>query len=111
MPSIRRTRSWTTHLWGPVCLRDAERYGVSLTIGSQRTRTSSKRWRRSAIWATGVTFGLFLLRGRLAGNGGFVELRYAGVSTWTNGLIERLTTYTDIAEARAAAERLAESRE
>jgi len=58
----------------------------------------------------GVTFGVFLMRGRLAGSSGFVELRYAGVSTWTDGLIERVTTYLDINEARAAAERLAEER-
>jgi ketosteroid isomerase-like protein len=58
----------------------------------------------------GVTFGLFLMRGQLAGSSGFVELRYAGVSTWMDGLIQRVTTYTDIDEARAAAERLAEER-
>jgi ketosteroid isomerase-like protein len=58
----------------------------------------------------GVTFSSFLLRGRLAGSTGLVEFRYAGVTTWTDGLIERVTTYTDIDEARAAAERLAEER-
>jgi hypothetical protein len=30
--------------------------------------------------------------------------------TWRHGLIERLTTYADIDEARAAAERLAQER-
>ena len=58
----------------------------------------------------GVTFGVFLMRGRLAGSSGSVELRYAGVSTWADGLIERVTTYLDINEARAAAERLAQER-
>ncbi|MCW3067777.1 MAG: hypothetical protein JWL67_402 [Solirubrobacterales bacterium] len=58
----------------------------------------------------GVTFGLYFLRGRLAGSSAFVEFRYAGVSTWTDGLIERVTTYIEIDEARAAAERLAEKR-
>jgi hypothetical protein len=38
----------------------------------------------------------------------FVERRVAAVAVWADGLIERLTTYTDIDEARAAAERLAE---
>jgi hypothetical protein len=55
----------------------------------------------------GVTFGLFLMRGRPARRSAFVELRYAGVSAWTDGLIEQVTTYLDIDEARAAAERLA----
>jgi ketosteroid isomerase-like protein len=58
----------------------------------------------------GVTFALILLRGRLVGSSAPIELRYAGVSTWTDGLIERVTTYTDIDEARVAAERLAEER-
>jgi ketosteroid isomerase-like protein len=58
----------------------------------------------------GVTFGLFLLRGRLTASSAFVELRYAGVTAWTDGLIERVTTYIDIDEARAAAKRLAEER-
>ena len=58
----------------------------------------------------GVTFAVFLLRGRLAASSASVEFRYAGVSTWTDGLVERVTTYTDIDEARAAAERLAEER-
>jgi hypothetical protein len=50
------------------------------------------------------------VRGRLAGSSGFVEFRYAGVSAWRDGLIEWVTTYTDVDAARAAAERLAEER-
>ena len=34
----------------------------------------------------------------------------ASVGVWREGLIERVTSYRDIDEARAAAERLAESR-
>jgi ketosteroid isomerase-like protein len=40
----------------------------------------------------GVTFGLFLVRGRLAGSSGLIEFRYAGVSAWRDGLIERVTS-------------------
>lgn len=58
----------------------------------------------------GVTFGLFFLRGRLAASSAFVEFRYAGVSIWTDRLIERVTTYIDIDEAREAAERLVKER-
>jgi hypothetical protein len=39
-----------------------------------------------------------------------VQLRYASVVEWSNNLIARNTTYPDIDEARAAAERLAEER-
>jgi hypothetical protein len=37
-------------------------------------------------------------------------VRFPSVTTWTEGLIERQTDYMDIAEARAAAERLAQER-
>ncbi len=35
---------------------------------------------------------------------------YAAVSVWADGLAMRVTNHTDIDEARAAAERLAEER-
>ena len=41
---------------------------------------------------------------------GEVRLRYAAVGVWADGLVVRVTNYTDVDEARAAAERLAESR-
>jgi ketosteroid isomerase-like protein len=59
---------------------------------------------------SGVTLGAYLRRGRPAGSRGFVALRYADVETWRDGLIERSTNHTDVDEARAAAERLAEER-
>jgi hypothetical protein len=58
----------------------------------------------------GVGFGVFLQRGRLQGSGGFLELRYANVAAWTNGLIERMTSYAEIDDGRAAGERLAQER-
>src|SRR5207248_4133934 len=47
---------------------------------------------------------------RLVGGSGEVRLRYAAVGVWADGLVVRVTNYTDVDEARAAAERLAESR-
>ena len=58
----------------------------------------------------GVTLTVWRQKARPLGSIGWVQIRYAGVSIWADGLIERLTTYTDIDEARAAAERLAESK-
>jgi ketosteroid isomerase-like protein len=58
----------------------------------------------------GVTLVIALQRARLSGSGGLVELRYGGIFSWTNGLIQRVTVYLDIDEARAAAERLAKKR-
>src|SRR5213080_4581579 len=48
------------------------------------------------------------LKGRPIGSGGEVQLRYAAVTEWVGGMVVRDTNYTDIDEARAAAERLAE---
>ena len=39
-----------------------------------------------------------------------MQPRYAIVAVWVEGLIVRIMNYTDIDEARGAAERLAESR-
>jgi ketosteroid isomerase-like protein len=58
----------------------------------------------------GVTVAVLVQKGRPAGSSGDVRLRYAAVAVWTDGLIVRLTNYTDIDEALTAAERLAEGR-
>jgi len=58
----------------------------------------------------GVTFAVLNQRGRPVGSSGEVRVRSASVSVWTDGLVERVTNYTDIDAARAAAERLAVSR-
>jgi ketosteroid isomerase-like protein len=50
------------------------------------------------------------LNGRPVGSSGAVRLRYGTVSVWEDGKIARITNYTDIDEARAAAERLAADR-
>jgi ketosteroid isomerase-like protein len=58
----------------------------------------------------GVTFAVLLSRGGLPGSSGDVQMRWAAVAVWEDGLIERLHSSTDIDEARAAAERLAQER-
>jgi ketosteroid isomerase-like protein len=58
----------------------------------------------------GVTFGVLVLRGRSHGGDAFVERRGGVVAIWRDGRIARVTTYEDVAEARAAAERLAQER-
>ena len=57
-----------------------------------------------------VTFSVLVQRGRLVGSSGEVELRYAAVNEWEDGKIARITNYTDIDEARTAAQRLAQER-
>ena len=58
----------------------------------------------------GVTFAVLVQKGRPVGSGGEVRHRNAVVVAWMDGIIVRSTFYSDIDEARAAAERLAESR-
>ena len=58
----------------------------------------------------GVAFTVFIQTGRPTGSKGHVQVRYAAVAVWAEGVIEGNTNYGDIDEARAAAERLAESR-
>jgi ketosteroid isomerase-like protein len=58
----------------------------------------------------GVTLAVTVQNGRLAGSTGHIQMRYASVCEWAQGLIVRVTHYLDIDEARAAAARLAESR-
>ena len=57
-----------------------------------------------------MTFGIARQRARLSGSTGSVELRIAAVAAWEDGLIHLDALYTDIDEARAAAERLAKDR-
>jgi ketosteroid isomerase-like protein len=58
----------------------------------------------------GVGLEVFTQRGRLTGSTGEVHQRSARVVRAVDGLTVRLTSYTDIDEARAAAERLAQER-
>jgi ketosteroid isomerase-like protein len=60
----------------------------------------------------GVGFAVVVQHGRLPGSASWLRFRYVAVATWVNGLIEQQTNYpeSDIDEARADAERLAEER-
>jgi ketosteroid isomerase-like protein len=58
----------------------------------------------------GVVFAVSRLDARPLGSLGRVQERWAFTFVWTAGMIVRVTGDTDIDEARAAAERLAESR-
>jgi ketosteroid isomerase-like protein len=58
----------------------------------------------------GVVFAVVIQDGRLVGSPGRVRQREGWVYLCVGGSIERLTTYRDIDEARAAAERRAKER-
>jgi ketosteroid isomerase-like protein len=107
--------------YGPDAVWDASTTGLGIFEGRQAIRRFFEDWWGSyedyeqsieelRDLGDGVTFGVVLQRARLSGSSGLVELRYAGVVVWSEGLIQRVTIYTDIDEGRAAAERLVEER-
>src|SRR5271165_6802049 len=59
----------------------------------------------------GIVWTVYRQEGRPAGTSGLVSEQYAIVFEIVDGVAMRLTNYTDMDEARAAAERLAEERE
>ena len=58
----------------------------------------------------GVVLAVVVQRARPTDSTAKVRMRYASVNSQAAGLFERITNYTDIDEARTAAERLAEER-
>ena len=58
----------------------------------------------------GVVLAAFHIEGPPEGSTAKVQTRMALIYEWVDGVIVRVTNYGDIHEARAAAERLAESR-
>jgi hypothetical protein len=58
----------------------------------------------------GITLAVVVQTGRPVGSTGEVQVRSAGVSIWTDGLVERVRNYADIDQGRAAPERLAAER-
>ena len=58
----------------------------------------------------GVVFTVLNIVGRLAGSASRVQETWSWTATWAEGMCERVVVRSDIDEARAAAERLAEER-
>ena len=58
----------------------------------------------------GVTFSVIVHNARLLGGRGEVRVRQAQIGVWARGTAVRVTNGTNVEKARAAAERLAESR-
>jgi ketosteroid isomerase-like protein len=107
--------------YAPHAVWDASPWGMGVFEGQAAVRAFFEDWRGSYSgieWTaeeirdlgSGVTFAVILQKGRVVGSGGSVQLRYGSVAEWIDDLMVRNTTYTDIDEARAAAERLAEER-
>jgi ketosteroid isomerase-like protein len=107
--------------FAPEAVWDMSRGGPGVIEGREEIRAFFEEWlgayeeyeqevEEIQDLGNGVTFAVFLQRGRPAGSSGWVEFRDARVFLWANGLVERVNTFLDIDEARAAAERLAQER-
>ena len=108
--------------YAPDALFDVSEPGLGTFEGSAAIRSFLGDW-----WGTwedyqvevqdaldlghGVVFVALWEEGRLVGSDGRVEQQRGWVQLWADGRVVRVTGYTDIDEARAAAERLAEERE
>jgi ketosteroid isomerase-like protein len=108
-------------LYAPNAVWDTSPMGIGVYEGHEAIRRFFEDWRGAYRdfeqgldefrgLGNSVVFVVIRQRGRLPDSSGFVELRYAAVATLSDALVERATAYTDLDEARAAAERLAEER-
>ena len=99
---------------------DLSDVGLGIFKGEEAIRSFAENWRRSyeeyqyeteiLDLGHGVMLSIVREEGRLVGGDGRIEERVAHLATWANGKIERLKHYTDLDQARADAERLAQER-
>ena len=61
-------------------------------------------------FGSGIVLAVIRQTARPVGSSADVELRYASLSTWEDGVNVRTTNYADLGEAHAAAKRLARER-
>lgn len=61
-------------------------------------------------FGNGIVLAVIRQTARPVGSSAAVELHYASVSTWEEGVNVRTTNYADLGEARLAAQRLAKQR-
>jgi ketosteroid isomerase-like protein len=107
--------------YGPDAVYDMSPVGMGVFEGHAAARGFIQDWwtsyetsefeaEETLDLGNGVGFRVLVQKGRPFGSSGAVHLRYATVSVWADCKIARITNYTDIDEARAAAERLADER-
>jgi ketosteroid isomerase-like protein len=111
----------TMSFYGPDSVWDMSTLGLGVYKGLEAIRGFFDDWTSSyeefeiepeeiLDFGDGVVLAVIRQNARPVGSSAHVELRYAAVSAWVEGVNVRTTNYRDIDEARAAAERLAESR-
>jgi ketosteroid isomerase-like protein len=117
----RRDIDGVVAMYRPDAVFDMSPVGMGVFEGHEAIRGFYEDWRGSyedfeqvieeaRDLGKGVSFAVIAGHGRLQGSASRLDLAYAAVGIWAYGLVEGHTNYTDIDEARAAAERLAEER-
>jgi ketosteroid isomerase-like protein len=117
----RRDLDAALSFYGPDAVWDLAPMGLGTYDGRAAIRAFYEDWLRGyEEWeivpeeivdlGNGVTLTVLLQNGRRVGSTGRLQLRYASVSEWVEGLLARTTNYSDIDVARADAERLAGER-
>jgi ketosteroid isomerase-like protein len=118
----RRELDTLMSLFAGDCVWDLSPMGLGTYRSRSAIRAFLEAWIGSYEWfelaleevvglARGVAFAVVVQRGRPVEGAGELDMRYASVNSGVDGLFERITNYTDIDEARAAAERLAKDRD
>jgi ketosteroid isomerase-like protein len=107
--------------FGPDAVWDMGPMGMGNFEGAAAVRRFVEDWQGSyeeyeaevediVHFGDNVTLAVSVQKGRPVGSAGDVRIRFAAVYSWAEGMIARATTYLDVDEARAAAERLAQER-
>ena len=120
--ALNRGRLFGVYL-SPEVVLDTAGYGMGTFNGLEAAAGFLSEWTSSfedltiepdeiLDFGNGVLLTVYHQQGRPIGATNYVRVRSASVGAWVDGLIVRVTIYpeTDIDEARAAAERLAEER-
>ena len=120
--SSRRELDAMMSFYGPDSVWDVAPLGLGVYDGAAAIRAFFEDWMGTfeefeieaeeiVDLGGGVTLAVVLQSGRPIDSDGHVRWRFAAVTKWVGGVAARTTNYTDIDEARAAAERLAEERQ
>jgi ketosteroid isomerase-like protein len=117
----RRVLDAALSVYGPNSVWDNSAFGLETNEGFAAIRQFIEDWYSSyeeldieieenVHLGNGVVLGVFVQKGRPVGSTGHLEVRYALVVVFAGGIIERTQGYTDIDQARAAADRVAVER-
>jgi ketosteroid isomerase-like protein len=116
-------RDWDEAMtfYAPDAVWDASRTGIGTFEGAAAIRRFFEDWVgayeeyrheivESRDLGNGVVFTVLNIVGRLAGSARRVQETWSWTANWVEGMCERVVVRSDIDEARAAAERLAQER-